>query len=194
MDQPGLGNRDSRDLQELLDGQTPGADPTGRERRVELSSHLSSVLLERRPDIYADNSLLFPNDDDGGFIDQCNFRSRISSKIARKALERDRRFTPHGLRHTFASLHLSRGTNLLWVQQQGGWLSPAVLLSTYTHFLPTEIGGYADALAAPDSEGARSRATRKRESLSNDDLFAGGPPRTRTEDRWIKSPLLYQLS
>ena len=49
-----------------------------------------------------------------------------------------------------ASLHLSRGSNLLWVQQQGGWTSPAVLLRTYTHFLPTEIGGYADVLASPD--------------------------------------------
>lgn len=47
-------------------------------------------------------------------------------------------------------IHLSRETNLLWVQQQGGWTSPAVLLSTYAHFVPTEIGGYADVLAAPD--------------------------------------------
>jgi integrase len=29
-------------------------------------------------------------------------------------------FTPHGLRHTFASLHLARGTNLKWIQHMGG--------------------------------------------------------------------------
>ncbi len=34
-----------------------------------------------------------------------------------------RRFTPHGPRHTFASLHLARGTNLEWIQTQGGWSS-----------------------------------------------------------------------
>ena len=28
-----------------------------------------------------------------------------------------RRVTPHMLRHTFASLHLARGTNLKWVQE-----------------------------------------------------------------------------
>ncbi len=39
---------------------------------------------------------------------------------------------------------------LLWVQQQGGWTLPALLLSTYAHFLPTEQQGYADALTQPD--------------------------------------------
>jgi hypothetical protein len=70
--------------------------------------------------------------------------------VVREALGRNRRFTPHGLRHTFASIHLSRGTNLLWVQRQGGWTSPAVLLSTYAHFLPSELSGFADTLTAPD--------------------------------------------
>ena len=32
---------------------------------------------------------------------------------------------------SYASIHLSRGTNLLWVQRQGGWQSPTVLLSTW---------------------------------------------------------------
>jgi hypothetical protein len=35
----------------------------------------------------------------------------------------------------------------MWVQRQGGWKSPHVLLTTYAHFLPTEIHGYADAIA-----------------------------------------------
>ena len=36
------------------------------------------------------------------------------------------------------------------MQRQGCWTSPAVLLATYAHIIPTEITGYADALAAPD--------------------------------------------
>ena len=109
-------------------GRHLGPTKSGRERRVELSSRLASVLSERRPDLYGDDTLAFPNED-GGFIDQSNFRARIFSRAVRKALGRDRHFTPHGLRHTFASLHLSRGTNLLWAQQQGGWTSPSVLLT-----------------------------------------------------------------
>ncbi len=67
--------------------------------------------------------------------------------MARKGLgNTTKRITPHSLRHTFASLHLARGTNLLWVQKQGGWTSPTVLLTVYAHFIPSELSGYADAL------------------------------------------------
>jgi integrase len=58
--------------------------------------------------------------------------------------------TPHTLRRTYASIHLSRGTSLLWVQQQGGWQSPTVLLSTYAHFLRSELTGFADVMTAQD--------------------------------------------
>ena len=58
-----------------------------------------------------------------------------------------RQFTPHGLRHTFASLHLARGTNLKCVQDMGGWASAKLLLDLYGHFLPTETTGFADALS-----------------------------------------------
>ena len=85
---------------------------SGRERRVELSTRLRAAFCVRRPDIYGDETLVFPNES-GGFIDQSNFRSRVFAKIVRNTLGRDRHFTPHGLRHTFATLHLSQGTNLL---------------------------------------------------------------------------------
>ena len=56
----------------------------------------------------------------------------------RKAFGRVRRVTPHMLRHTFASLHMARGTNLLWIQKAGGWSSANVLLDVYGHFMPTQ--------------------------------------------------------
>ncbi len=68
-----------------------------------------------------------------------------------KALGPHRDFSPHGLRHTFASLHLARGTNLKWIQTMGGWASAKLLLDLYAHYLPTESTGYADALSdAPE--------------------------------------------
>jgi hypothetical protein len=49
---------------------------------------------------------------------------------------------------------MARGTNLKWLQAQGGWSSAKLLLDVYGHHLPTENGGYADALAAaPDGTG-----------------------------------------
>ncbi len=52
--------------------------------------------------------------------------------------------------NTFASLHLARGTNLLWVQQAGGWESAKMLLDVYGHYMPTESAGFADALTDLD--------------------------------------------
>jgi len=50
------------------------------------------------------------------------------------------------LRQTWASPHLARGTNLMWVQHAGGWTSAKMLLDAYGTFMPTETRGFADAL------------------------------------------------
>jgi integrase len=52
----------------------------------------------------------------------------------------------HTFRHTFASLHLSRGTNLLQLSRALGHHSAAFTLSRYTHLLP---GDEAPALDLP---------------------------------------------
>jgi hypothetical protein len=45
----------------------------------------------------------------------------------------------HTFRHTFASLHLSEGTNLVALSRALGHHSPAFTLSRYTHLLPGEV-------------------------------------------------------
>ncbi len=123
---------------------------TGASRTVELSTRLGELLRQRQPDLFGDDDLVFPSDA-GGFLDPHNFRDRVFRRLVQKVLGRGRRFTPHGLRHTFASLHLARGTNLKWVQAQGGWASAKVLLDCYGHYLATESTGFADALSgAPE--------------------------------------------
>jgi len=56
---------------------------------------------------------------------------------------------PHAMRHTFASILLSRGENLLEIQEAGGWRSATVLLSTYARWIKL----------AKKSAGARSGAS-----------------------------------
>ncbi len=48
---------------------------------------------------------------------------------------------PEMLRHTFASLLLSRNAPLLYVQRQGGWASAGILLRVYARWMPGEITG-----------------------------------------------------
>lgn len=123
---------------------------TGSERSVELSSRLRDELRRRRPDVFGDETLVFPSQA-GGFLDPHNFRDRVFRPLVERAFGRGRRFTVHGLRHTFASLHLARRTPLMWIQAQGGWASPQALLTFYAHFLPRDQQGFADALStAPD--------------------------------------------
>ncbi len=118
---------------------------TGVSRSIELSGRLRHELELRRPDLFGPDTLVFPTRE-GGFRNPKNFRSRTFDKLVEDVLGADRGLTPHGLRHTFATLHLARGTNPKWVQAQGGWESASMLWDTYGHFLPDETTGYADAL------------------------------------------------
>jgi len=182
---------------------------TGRERAVELSSRLIAALAPLRPDVFGEESLVFPSESSedgkkgGGYIDPQNFRHRVFRKLVERVLGRGRDFTPHGLRHTFASLHLARGTNLEWIQAMGGWASAKLLLDLYGHHLPTETAGFADVLArgpeaaetsltaplaAPRVE-SRPLDARMRRRKSPKSL--GAPGRDRTCDPLLRRQVLY---
>jgi integrase len=61
---------------------------------------------------------------------------------------------PEQLRHTFASTMLSRNAPLLYVQQQGGWSSAAVLLRVYARRMPQGFGAIAEHVAATPAQHA----------------------------------------
>ncbi|HET7444543.1 MAG TPA: site-specific integrase [Solirubrobacterales bacterium] len=70
----------------------------------------------------------------GEVIDPNNMRRRIVKPLVEEAGAPWAAF--HTFRHTFASLHLSEGTNLLQLSRALGHHSAAFTLSRYTHLLP----------------------------------------------------------
>jgi integrase len=179
----------ARIVRSFSSGRTLGPTKTGRERVIELSTRLRSVLFDQQPKVWPppEGLTVFPNFS-GGMLIPVYFRNRVFSKIVTKALGEGRDFSPHGLRHTWASLHMARGTPLKWIQDQGGWTTAKVLLDTYGHFMPTESRGFADTLstaangpsAAPGTWKEGAYATRpdkvKEESATYDgDSSTTGP-------------------
>ena len=50
--------------------------------------------------MFGEDALVFP-EEEGGFIDPQNFRSRVSRRLVKQVLGASRDFTPHGSRHPF---------------------------------------------------------------------------------------------
>jgi hypothetical protein len=121
------------------------AEQTGECLVVGLSSRLRSILRSRQPDLLSDEALVFPNRS-GGFLLDVYFRNQVFFPLVKEALGEGRHYRPHDLRHTWASLHLSRGKPIKWVQAQGGWTTAKVLLDTYADYMPEGSRGFADRL------------------------------------------------
>lgn len=98
--------------------------------------------------MFGQTALVFPNAE-GNALDSRNFAQRDFARVG------PRRLWPHpprhapDLRHIRVSRHLAAGTPLKWIQERGGWTTAKVLLDVYGHFMPTELRGFADAIASP---------------------------------------------
>jgi integrase len=135
-----------------------GPTKTGRERQVSFLHPVAEVTPEWRPGATPGSrhvldglrrlqvqpadptSYLFTHDGE-----PWSNRNLIHAwhRVLTKAHVRYR--NPEQLRHTLASTLLSRNAPLLYVQQQGGWRSAAVLLRVYARWLPQHVGTVAPA-------------------------------------------------
>jgi len=102
-----------------------------------LHAHLSRQLeeMERMGSLYRPGGLVFANEI-GGIINPSNLRNRSFARLLKRAgLPPNTRF--HDLRHTCATLLLSRNVNSKIVSEMLGHSSIAITLDTYSHVLPT---------------------------------------------------------
>jgi integrase len=94
-------------------------------------------------------ALAFPNES-GGALDPNNLRRRVLKPLVEEVNAPWAGF--HTFRHTFASIHLSQGTNLLQLSRALGHHSPAFTLTRYTHLLPGDEAPALDFRAMTDHE------------------------------------------
>lgn len=101
-----------------------------------LKSHLERQIaeMERLGSLYKPSGLVFANET-GGIISPSNLRNRSFARLLKHAgLPAGTRF--HDLRHTCATLLLSKNVNPKIVSEMLGHANIAITLDTYSHVLP----------------------------------------------------------
>ncbi len=119
-----------------------GTTKTHASRSVPLPRFLREELA-RLMDGKGRDSLLFTSPQ-GAPLRLANFRQRVFDKAVREAgLEG---LTPHGLRHTAASLAVDAGANVKAVQRMLGHKDAAMTLNTYADLFDTALDDVAERL------------------------------------------------
>jgi integrase len=120
---------------------TLGEPKTKRSRRtIKLTGAATEILrahlgcqMDRLGDLYRDQGLVFTSDS-GAPLNPSNIRTRNLRRLTQKAALPDIRF--YDLRHTCATLLLSRNVHPKIVQEMLGHATVAITLDTYSHVLP----------------------------------------------------------
>ena len=90
----------------------------------------------------------------GGFIDLNNWRRRVFNKALEKA--RLRKIRIQDLRHTYATLRISKNDNIDDVSKQLGHFSTKFTLDVYNHWMPGKKKDEVDALDDPEYRNSKN--------------------------------------
>ncbi len=163
--------------------QTPKA---GHGRTVDLSRALCDVLARLEVDRKAEKLRRGWKDfppwlfctKEGTPFDEDNVRKAMARVLKRAQLPEH--FTPHGLRHTYASLLLQLGVSIAYVQRQLGHASIQLTVDTYGKWLPLEHQGALDRLdpTSGGASGSKVVAAGGGESTQSVELARGIEPPT----------------
>lgn len=127
-----------------------GKTKTRKIRKVAISEPLLQELHRLRRQ--GKSEFVFCNSA-GNALDVDNFRKRFNSILEAGGI---RKIRLHDLRHTFASLHLSRGESILWVSRQLGHASISMTCDIYGHLLPDSNMAAANKMPSIKRAGARN--------------------------------------
>src|SRR5262245_38506852 len=173
---------------------------SGHGRTIDMSNQLTTTLLrlqlERKTETLKHGWAEMPEwvfcTEIGTPLDESRVR-KIFSKVLKPA-GLPLHFSPHCLRHTFASLLLQQGESPAYVQRQLGHASIQLTVDTYGKWLPMGNKAAVDRLDDENGSKVVAKTATGTPNASEVPVKIGGPSRTRTLDPLIKSQLLYQLS
>jgi len=174
---------------------------SGHGRTVDMSQQLVSVLPRHQVEMKADTLRRGWSEppvwvlwsEAGTPLNKSNVRRGFVRLLKRAGLPLH--FSPHSLRHTFASLLLQQGESPVYVQRQLGHASIKLTVDTYGTWLP--MGNKAAVDRLDDANGSKvvaRLAPRADRAPVNADEISGEPWWDRTTDPLIKSQVLCQLS
>ncbi len=155
-----------------------------------LSEHVSHLREHGMKKGWGEPELLFPSDANTT-LDHANVVKEFNKVLKRGGLPH---FTPYDLRHTYASFAVAR-VALTYVAAQMGD-SPETVLKYYARWMPSKGSDLADKANGFDvaESGEISKSAHLHPPRKLERLQVGEPPRNRTANLRIKSPLLCQLS
>jgi integrase len=108
---------------------------SGSERRADMSKQLSAVLSRYLKQRSVDSPWLFPSKQAReGPMHPTTFLRHWKALMTLSALTYRK---PHTLRHTYASMLIQNGENLLYVRDQLGHSSIKITIDTYGHLIPS---------------------------------------------------------
>jgi len=124
-----------------------GSPKNGKSRIIDMSWQLKDALFKLKKSrvvvsMNEDSQWVF-TDSKGGLIDADNWRRRVFNKALKRAELRKIRI--HDMRHTYATLRLSKGDNIIDVANQLGD-NVTTVLKVYAHWLPGKKKDEVDAL------------------------------------------------
>ena len=128
-------------VERTLSGRALETPKSGHGRTVDISTRLGEVLaqwdVERKADMLQRGWAGLPSlfySEMGTALDDSNVRKLMTRVLKKAGLPLH--FTPHCLRHTYASLMLQQGESVAYVQRQLGHASIQLTVDTYGKWLP----------------------------------------------------------
>jgi len=104
-------------------------------RVIPILAPLYQYLLDQYEITGKKNSYVFLNPNGTHFFDSKNIRGGLWKRVLKNAEVKYR--TVYHTRHTFASINLSNGEDIMWVSKMLGHKNPKITLERYAKFIPT---------------------------------------------------------